>query len=68
MQMRHTKLNMDCPKRGQLTLEYADALVEWTKAGGLDPMKARDAAVVAARKRIDDAASNLIDHHNEHGC
>ena len=59
---------MDCPERDRLKLQHGEAIVEWTTAGGLDPMKARDPDVLAANEKVWDAANAVIDHRKAHGC
>jgi hypothetical protein len=59
---------MDCHERDGLRLGHAEALLEWTKAGGLDPMKAGDVDVISAAERVAQAANELIDHRQQHGC
>jgi len=43
-------------------LAHGEAFVEWTNAGGLDPMKARDEAVIAASEKVRAAEHAVIDH------
>jgi len=59
---------MDCSERDRLKLQHGEAILEWTSAGGLDPMKARDETVIAANEKIWVAANAVIDHRNAHGC
>jgi len=44
---------MDCAERDRLKLSHGEAIVEWTNAGGLDAMNARDEAVIAANEEYE---------------
>jgi len=59
---------MDCQERDRLKLAHGEAIVEWTNAGGLDPQKARDEAVITASEKVQAAEHAVIDHRKTHGC
>jgi hypothetical protein len=59
---------MECSERDRLRLLHSEALLRWTEAGGLDPLKARDPEVIATSNKITLAAYAVLDHCKEHGC
>ena len=59
---------MDCEERDRLKRAHKDALEQWIKAGGPDPMKASDPVVMAAHATKQQAEQAVFDHRKQHGC
>ena len=59
---------MECADRERLRLEHARAVTDWTIAGGFDPLKERDPAVIGARRIMLAAEDAVVKHRLEHGC